>query len=168
MAGGKISKKSLNTALLLIAKLFIENNIQNWFIGYGTLLGIIRNNSCIDNDDDVDILFDRNDYDKVINILINNKYELSFILNNFIRVHTIHAPIDLYVCDISNGNYYDSHEKVTWSNCLDSYGKLLTYEWYGINLNIPNLYEKKLRGRYGPNWKIPQKSKGPQPKKTIL
>lgn len=111
----------------------------------------------------MDILFDRNDYTKVINILRTKKYKLSFIGKNFIRVHTVNAPIDLYVCDI-----YDSHEKVLWTNCLDSNGKLLIYEWNNINLNIPNQYENKLNGRYGADWKIPKNSKGPRPKKTTL
>ena len=53
MVGKKNDKILLNKTLLFIIKLLNDNNIKNWFIGYGTLLGIIRENSCIDGDDDV-------------------------------------------------------------------------------------------------------------------
>ena len=56
MAGGPKSEKLLNNTLLFIIKLLNKNNIKNWFVAYGTLLGIVRNNSCIDGDNDIDII----------------------------------------------------------------------------------------------------------------
>ena len=40
----KNSKVKLNNTLIHIIKLLHKYNINNWFIAYGTLLGIIRNN----------------------------------------------------------------------------------------------------------------------------
>ena len=55
----QVSKDNLNLTLNKVADILNKNNIKDWFIGYGTLLGITRNNSCIDNDDDVDIVINR-------------------------------------------------------------------------------------------------------------
>ena len=61
MAGDKNNRSLLNHTLMFIVKLLNDNNVSNWFIGYGTLLGIIRENSCIAGDDDVDIIIDATD-----------------------------------------------------------------------------------------------------------
>ena len=60
MKSSEHTSKELNDTLMFVVNLLNENNIQNWFISYGTLLGIIRNNSCIDRDDDIDIIIDKN------------------------------------------------------------------------------------------------------------
>ena len=75
MTKKRISKKKLNYTLLFIAKLLNSNNINKWFIAYGTLLGIVRENSCIDNDDDIDIIIHKSNYDIVKNILIENNFK---------------------------------------------------------------------------------------------
>ena len=53
--GNNNSQEKLNNTLIKITNLLNENNIHDWFIGYGTLLGIVREDSCIENDDDIDI-----------------------------------------------------------------------------------------------------------------
>ena len=52
-AGDKFTKDKLNNILIRIVSLLHQNKLKNWFIGYGTLLGITRKNSCIDYDDDI-------------------------------------------------------------------------------------------------------------------
>lgn len=69
MAGERNHKVKLNNTLMFIIKLLNTNNVSNWFIGYGTLLGIVRENSCIHGDDDVDIIIDENNYDLVKGLL---------------------------------------------------------------------------------------------------
>ena len=78
MAGSKNNKISLNKTLMFIIKLLNDNNIMNWFIGYGTLLGIIRENSCIDGYDDIDIIIDKSNYDVVKQLLIKNGIEFCY------------------------------------------------------------------------------------------
>ena len=80
MAGPKNNQISLNKTLMFIIKLLNDNNIKNWFIGYGTLLGIIRENSCIDGDDDIDIIIDISNYDVVKQLLIENDIEFLYHL----------------------------------------------------------------------------------------
>ena len=77
----------------------------------------MRNNSCIDGDDDIDIC-------------VNSKHNvlLREIMKNNLSsckaptlVKTCYTPklssIDFYMCDVkSNGDFYDTHERVTWSS----------------------------------------------------
>ena len=72
--GKKETKEKLNNTLEMISKLLNHNNIKNWFIGYGTLLGIIRENECIENDDDIDILCNKKDFNIIKQMLIDNGF----------------------------------------------------------------------------------------------
>ena len=78
MGGKKHDQTVLNNTLMFIIKLLHDNGINNWFIGYGTLLGIVRENSCIDGDDDVDIIIDISNYDIVKKLLIENNIEIEY------------------------------------------------------------------------------------------
>jgi hypothetical protein len=175
MVGKKNNKNILNNTLLFIIKLLKNNNINNWFIGYGTLLGIIRGNECIEGDDDIDIVCDSIYYDKLKKLLIENdfKIEYGYGINNSRYILKTketkeYCTIDFYMANVNkNGDFNDKWEKVIWSDCYKS-NKLIEYKWKNEVLYIPNNYEKKLIGRYGINWKIPQDTKGPKPKKKIL
>jgi phosphorylcholine metabolism protein LicD len=175
MAGVKNLKKKLNYTLLKIITVLNENKINNWFIGYGTLLGIIRENSCIENDDDIDILCNQADYDNIRNIFIKNNF-------NFTKKYNINdskyilktidtndfCSVDFYFCNIeNNGDFNDKWNKVIWSNCYKN-NELIEYNWFDNKLYIPNNYEEKLINRYGKNWKIPENSKGVKPIKNII
>ena len=59
MAGTKQTSEKLNKTLLFLITLLNDNNIKNWFVCYGTLLGLVRENSCIDNDDDIDVIIEK-------------------------------------------------------------------------------------------------------------
>ena len=176
MAGPKNNQITLNKTLMFIIKLLNDNNIMNWFIGYGTLLGIIRENSCIDGDDDIDIIIDKSNYDVVKQLLIKNGIELSdnFRINNSTDIlktkeNNNYCTVDFYMASIDGkGNFKDKWEKVTWSECYNEKNELIQHMWNENILYLPFNYEKKLINRYGENWRIPQNSKGPLPKKTIL
>lgn len=183
MAGKKNSKEKLNNTLLFIIKLLNANNINNWFIGYGTLLGIIRENSCIDGDDDIDIIIDINNYDQIKKILMENGIKLNIELINNIKTECKiegdyilktedddnYCSIDFYMAIIDEeGNYDDKWERVIWSECYNDNKELVEYMWNENKIYLPFNYEKKLIGRYGEDWKIPQDNKGIFPRKSIL
>ena len=50
--------------------------MKNWFVCYGTLLGLVRENSCID--DDIDIIIEKSNYDIIKKILIENNFDLDY------------------------------------------------------------------------------------------
>ena len=169
--GNKNSSEKLNKSLVFISNLLNDNNIKNWFIGYGTLLGIIRDDSCIDGDDDIDIICDLKDYNKIKLLLENNlPSELKMVKKNFIKTQETNdlSSVDFYMANVDTlGNFNDTWEKVIWSDCYKN-NKLIKKQWNSITLNIPNNYETKLINRYGENWRIKQNNKGPKPRKKIL
>jgi hypothetical protein len=172
-----LKNEVLNNTLVCISTILNENNINNWFIGYGTLLGIIRNNSCIDGDDDVDIVIDKTNYNIVKDLLIKKGFEFEYKYGNIgnskdilkIKTSEQYCTVDFYMASVDGkGNFNDKWEKTIWSNCYDDNNKLIEYIWNDNKLYLPFNYEQKLINRYGENWRIPQKSKGVTPKKLIL
>lgn len=162
MAGEKESSYELNKTLIFICKLLNSNNIDTWFIIYGTLLGIIRENKCIEGDDDIDILIDKKYYPKIKKILLDNDFELLIdkpVINGNKNCNGIlktirkkYCSIDFYLCDVNdNGEFFDNWERAQYLNCF----KLIKYEWNNIILNLPNNPEQKLKDIYGEDWKIP-------------
>ena len=149
---------------------------MNWFIGYGTLLGIIRENSCIDGDDDIDIIIEKSNYDVIKKILIENdlKIEYGYGINKSTNIlktkeNNDYCSVDFYMASVdAKGNFNDTWEKVIWSECYNENNELIQHIWNENMLYLPFNYEKKLINRYGENWRIPQNNKGPKPRKRIL
>ena len=177
MAGQRYRKEQLNSILKILAELFETNQVNSWFIAYGTLLGIVRENSCIDYDDDVDIVCSKNEVGKIQQILKDNNIVIDSNWNteHFFRTMKTneYGPVDFYVASVNNdGDFYDEWEKVIWSQCFkqdDINSKtFIQFNWDNVKLNLPYDYEKKLENRYGTDWKIPKRSKGIVPKKSIL
>ncbi len=155
-AGNKFSNTLLNETLIKIVNILNKENIDEWFIGYGTLLGIIRNNSCIDDDDDIDIMININNTSKLDNII--DKYNLKILIkkHNFMKLSIDDnlPTIDFYLCDINNdGDFNDTWESCIWSNCTP----IIKKDWKNIQLNMPNNPEIKLKNQYGDNWMTPIK-----------
>ena len=174
MGGEKESKSKLNNTLRVISKVLNDSNI-NWFIGYGTLLGIVRDGSCIDGDDDIDIIIDISDSIKLNNLLIEKGFKLWHgnisdaweERTAIIKTHKsdIYSSIDFYCAITDNyNNFFDSWEGVVWSNCKFFIQKV----FQDTTVNLPNNYIKKLINRYGENWKTPQDNKGIFPRNRIL
>ena len=181
MAGNFASANKLNLSLIKISKILNKNNFNNWFIGYGTLLGIVRNNSCIDGDDDIDIICDIEDYDKLKEILIKENYQFEFgkdsiydqelckIANDTKRIiktkdSSESVSMDFYMADVDkNGTFNDVWEGAIWSECYQKESnQLVKLNWKNTTLNLPANFKNKLRKRYGIFWRIPQNSKGNQ------
>ena len=152
-----------------ISKILKNNKFDEWFIGYGTLLGIVRNNSCIDGDDDVDIICNMNDYEKLREILLKEKYELDFGhgINQSKRIiktkaSSESASLDFYMAEVDyNGNFNDVWEGIFWSKCYKEKNKeFIKLNWNNTTLNLPAHFHRKLRNIYGIFWRIPQKNRG--------
>lgn len=77
MVGVNQPTEKLNYTLKYIASLLNQHKLHYWFIAYGTLLGIIRDGSCIDNDDDIDIIIDKRHFHSIRVILEHNGIQLT-------------------------------------------------------------------------------------------
>ena len=172
-AGSSQSHKKLNNTLIKISNDLNEYKIKDWFISYGTLLGIIRNNNCIDGDDDVDIIISKDESYKLHDLIKEKGYKYDIIkkntmkFDNFTRILLSDdlAPVDFYIATKENNNFNETWEKVIWSNVFP----VIKKKWKNnCILNLPNNYEIKLEGRYGKNWKVPKQWKGPKPAKKVI
>jgi hypothetical protein len=156
-------KKVLNKTLRLVASLLVD--IPDWFIAYGTLLGITRSNSCIDKDDDVDILCNKTTMGRIKEIFMKNGFKVRVAFNSFLQFsRKDYCLIDFYCCKVKDGTYIDTHENVIWTNCYPLQEK----KWEGVVLYLPNNKITKLSKRYSKTWRIPKKSKGTRKIHSIL
>lgn len=173
MAGNTQPQEKLNHTLKYITALLKRHKIANWFIGYGTLLGVVRSGSCIDHDDDVDIVCDKNDFDTIHTILLENHLAVTYghtIGDSRNIIKTVDTPtlssIDFYCATVDDdGNFADEWEGVVWSNCfIPNTRTLWQLHWRDTTLQLPHNHTQKLANRYGQNWMVPQHTKGPLPR----
>jgi phosphorylcholine metabolism protein LicD len=147
----------LNKTLVYIVSLLTKYQLTEWFIGYGTLLGIVRNNSCINGDDDIDIIINRKYKSILHQIAEENNFKITLQKPYFLRFdHPDYAPIDFYLAKVHHNEFMDTWENAKWTNVYPFIKK----KWKGVTLQIPNQHIKKLRNRYGPTWRTPRKYKG--------
>jgi hypothetical protein len=177
--GSTVNKATLNYTLLVVAKILNELNLTKWFIGYGTLLGIVRGDECIEGDDDVDIVCNKEDFDKLKQGLQDAGFTFCYDFSignsrNIIKTNETdqYCSVDFYMATVNeeSGDYHDQWERVIWSNCYGKSDKkeLLTRQWRDTVLLLPHDYKSNLENRYGSDWMTPKKSKGPEPRKTRI
>jgi hypothetical protein len=177
MAGTKMSKEILNDTLIFICTLLNNANLQDWFICYGTLLGIVREDGCIDNDDDVDIIISEKHYDTLKDLLLKNNIELDIghgirnsknILKTKVKIidnKVKYASIDIYMSrPDKESNVYDKWTNMLVKDCyVDNTTKTFVEKmWNGHKLYLPNNYIQKLENAYGKDWTIKKDKKMPQ------
>ena len=160
--GKKESSDKLNATLIKITKILNENSFNGWIICYGTLLGIVRENSCIDGDDDIDIIIHKSNYDRLRKVLIDNNFELGCIKRkgserNILRPRMQnYSSIDIYMADFKNGNVFDLWNLLNIKDCFldDFLETFVEFNWRGTTLYLPNNYKRILENRYGKSWHI--------------
>ena len=169
MAGPKSNRAELNKTLYYICSLLLENLPENsWFIGYGTLLGMVRNNSCIEGDDDIDIIVDIKQRKVLRDILTSEGLKLWYDKPNLLKTHPTeeYVTMDFYMSNVKEvvkneemcsvtTNFNDTWEKCVWSNVYPLERK----EWKDIIINMPKDSRVKLERRYGDDWETPVSGK---------
>lgn len=168
MVGQKCSAEKLNNTLSKVIQLLNKNNITNWFICYGTLLGLVREDSCIDNDDDIDIIIHKSHFDDVKMIMINNNFELEYgygIRNSRDIIKTKennnYTSVDIYMADFNGNDVYDRWNRLNIRDCfLDKEKKTFMERiWRNQKLYLPKNYIRILTNRYGIEWIVKQDKK---------
>lgn len=149
MGGKPEDQTKLNFTLKAAVDILNEAGVEQWFLGYGTLLGILRDKSCIAHDDDIDIICGEKEYGKIIEKLAHYGIGCSHIKEGIIKTLPTDnlASIDFYFAkvDEEKGNYFDKWEKCLWGNCLP----LEPVEWKNRILYTPHSSISKLKTRYG-------------------
>ena len=172
MAGDNKSRQELIYLFQTIMKI-LQNNNLNFILFYGSLLGVLREDNFIDGDDDVDILLDRKDADKLLSIVSshdnisyrygvshNEQYNLfQLYLNNNTHsedVLSLFGPIDIYYIDIDKQNNIIS---LPWEDeiyCYNDIYPLKPINIYGYDVFIPNKALQIIERGYGKDWMIPK------------
>jgi len=165
MAGQTVSKEKLNRTLEKVCGILNENHIHDWFIFFGTLLGIVRENSCIEGDDDLDIMINC-DYQKLRStfeqegFIFTSQYGIKNP-DTILKTEPCnkYGSIDFYICNVNkSGDFHTPWHGVTSTNSYVNVDtKTFIYkEWLSKFLQLPNNYESKIINMYGSNWKVPQ------------
>ena len=142
-------------------------NLFIWFIFFGTLLGIVREDSCIDGDNDVDIMINH-DYTELRDIFKSRGFTFLERLEHTKEIlktneTTEFVSFDFYMCEVNrHGDFYTSWQNVKATKCYDdaNHSKFITKKWHATELHLPHNYEYKLANMYGSSWKIPNPHAG--------
>lgn len=156
MAGEYTDNVRLNNTLVRVCDVLQSHSINDWFIMFGTLLGITRDGNCIQGDDDIDIMINH-DYDELRDIfektgfVFTSKYGIK-------RPDTImktepndtYGSVDFYMCVVDDNHYY-----TPWQNVELRDVSIVRETWKNTTIHKPNNTELRLEKMYGTNWRSP-------------
>lgn len=174
----KIFQKNGMETLIFIQKILKEKNIE-FFVAFGTLLGIIREKKLLTHDIDLDIALIGNKINWVL-------LEEVLLKNNFIKIHEFYFEgeiseqsynykgivVDFFHCCLKNNKvYFYCFERYATENyssikmystqeySVEPFKNIIELELENnINILIPDNFEEHLRQIYGNDWKIPDKN----------
>lgn len=169
-----MDKQKKFTKCLEQMKEILDNNNQDFFLAWGTLLGCYRENKFISYDGDIDIGILESDLNiKIIDKISESKtfkllkkygsyetknLEYTFVHNNGVRIDIfIYYKIKDNLYYTSTFNDICSKKKegyCKWGRHIDGFTKK---EFYGKVYSIPSNVEQHLIDSYGEDYMIPKK-----------
>jgi phosphorylcholine metabolism protein LicD len=172
MSGPKTGNEKLNYTLEAAVEILNKNNLNDWFIFFGTLLGIVRENSCIEGDDDIDFVIhngecaDWGGREQIFDVFESNGFE--FIKDGWAynkrsiqktRPTKEFGSIDFYRSDVNeNGDFYISWDR-TWLRSAYKDKDLKSFvvkNWRSVPLQLPYRAKDRLSLMYG-DWQVPHR-----------
>jgi len=144
-------------------KLFNKYNIDYW-VDFGTLLGIIRNNDIIYGDNDIDIvILDTKSNHEKMKLVKDDIEKLGFKVSKEywdayrIRKYFLFADIYINKFDYKNKLYIGSTGENS-NISFDLIGKPKTIIWkkYNLPIKVPENIHETLLWRYGKDYMIPK------------
>lgn len=158
MSGESTNKVKLNRTLEKVCDILNKNDIHDWFIVFGTLLGIVRENSCIHGDDDLDIMI-HHDYQDLRSVFEKERFTFTSkfgIRNSDTILKTEpcdkYGSCDFYMASVEGKNYFTAWQNVEFQNV-----EIESKEWESVHINLPKNSEVILEKLYGTNWRTPIK-----------
>lgn len=129
-------------------------------LGFGTVLGLRRDNMLLPNDDDIDILIafpaDNDDsYASMLNLIAKHLEPHGFKAYNYNKTHLTVAGCDIFV------GFYESDQSISWYPSIPGKLKLSDIfpvsfiEAYRVHCPVPCDCEKYLVETYGTDWIYP-------------
>ena len=144
-----------------------------WFIFFGSLLGVVRDGRLIDQDDDIDIYVNYSYREEVLRRIESSNSQVTINNKFFIQLNRIvngeRGCIDLYFYTQERGDFIlerwnffglcdNEHYHLKLSNLLIYPIKNVNFN--GDFINVPNQSEKLVRILYGRKWNTPLKKDG--------
>lgn len=133
-----------------------------WKLGFGTLLGLYRDQQLIPYDTDVDILLPASSYEITLRHLskLENEeiYSTRLIPNAVYSLYYKNVYIDLYYYhNIPNSIYSGCGVKERWLKTPRSFLETTEYvRWKDSSWPAPSPIEEYLIHHYGPDWRTPK------------
>jgi phosphorylcholine metabolism protein LicD len=155
MAGIKKNKEKLQKLYKYVLEQFIDTGIE-FTLFYGTLLGYIRENDFIENDDDIDVIVNKKDYNKVMENISKKNLKTGIINQDIIQIFMNDiGPFDIYFYVFEKNNIKILWEKEVFP--IKNIFPLKKINYYNMKINIPSKPIDILYQGYGESWSIPQK-----------
>lgn len=173
----RVSSENNNKNLIIISKILNKNGVD-FFPFYGTLLGLVREDSCIDGDDDIDLMVSYDDRDRIYEIMSGLGMKNTDGGRNFLqftyRIKDQPVIADFYLFEeedeylIERWNFFGRERDENYSVHFDKKQifPLSKIEWRGVELKMPNDPESVVEYCYGKEWRE-KKSKATQYRHSI-
>ena len=160
----KWRQRNLSKMLYDIIESLNKNNVDYW-VDYGTLLGLVRDGDVIlgDNDIDISLRFNKDLPYQMVSVTdsLPTGYHLVYLkwgYNGCYRIISDSYKIlysDMYLQNEDGEYYVDFEGKIP----KELVGNKTTIKWKGLDVKVPEHYIKALEFRYGKDWNIPQDKK---------
>lgn len=160
----RIKSDDNNKNLTIICKILNKNKIT-YFPFYGTLLGLVREGSCIDGDDDIDIMVPYQEKEKIYNIMNGMGMKNTDGGNNFLqftyRINKTPVIADFYFFEeseeyvIEKWNFFGKENNQKYNIHYDKKHifPITTSTWNEVLIPYPANPEALVRYCYGEEWK---------------